>query len=82
MSEPRYVLSWLISGSKRGVFCPAGGMTMQEAELAKERLYERARANGVEVKRVGVPSHTTTSIGASIVPYVFDIDNDPIAGLS
>lgn len=81
MSETRYALTWSIGGRRRGVFCPAGGMTHDEAEMAKERLYERARANGVKPVRDPGPDQDR-SIGATVVPYVFDVDNDPIEGLS
>lgn len=70
MSEQRYALIWESGLPSNGCFCPAGGMTMEEAERSRSRLQDRARANDF-------PRVFTTKI----VPYVYDIDRDDIEGL-
>jgi hypothetical protein len=80
MSEQTYVLVWSIDGGRyRGAFCPARGLTREEATQAKYRLLERAEVAGI--RQLGRPGRGPT-IHVVVVPYVFDIASDSIRGLS
>jgi hypothetical protein len=60
-----FVLVWKID-DKPGAFCPSGGLTLVEAEKARDRLLGRLSG---------------TIFGAfevSLVPYVFDINDVPM----
>jgi hypothetical protein len=57
-----FVLTWTV-GSRRGAFCPAGGLSLDEADEARARLMERM----AELK---VPAEAYYS---AIVPYYFDV---------
>jgi hypothetical protein len=83
MTDQRYALIWSIAGGSlgRGCFCPAGGLTKDEAETAKERLYARAETNNIRPVRSSNRMPQDITIGAAIVPYVYDLDRDDIEGL-
>lgn len=63
----RYVLVWTIDGELAGAFCPAGGLTADEAERAIDRL------DAAIVTSPDFRAGTQGEVETKLVPYVFDV---------